>query len=113
MNSSAKTNCCLICSILTALSDVNCCSEHLKLLSTVIPSKLSTPLCCIMSSTNSDWNESESCSRPGHSTSNKRHRFSSSSSSESQNENRKRSKHIESVVRISLNKEISNDIPFF
>ena len=37
---SSRTYCCLICSILPSLSDVNCCDKHLALLTNPLPSHI-------------------------------------------------------------------------
>jgi len=36
----SKRNCCLICSILSSLSNINCCQKHLALLTTVSPTQV-------------------------------------------------------------------------
>jgi hypothetical protein len=45
INESSKENRCLICSISPSLSNVNCCSKHLKLLNTKLPKRMD----CMMS----------------------------------------------------------------
>ncbi|CAF1043573.1 unnamed protein product [Rotaria sp. Silwood1] len=83
MSSTPKINCCLICSILSSLSNVNCCPKHLTLLNKTLSSNLSTPIIYMMPSTMNDWPKLDCHCRSHCSKSKRRHRSSSSSSSSS------------------------------
>ncbi|CAF1166387.1 unnamed protein product [Adineta ricciae] len=50
-NQSSPTTCCLVCSILPALSDVNCCQAHQTLLKTTIPLRVSRKIRDVLSTT--------------------------------------------------------------
>ena len=96
----SKIKCCLVCSVLPALSNINCCSKHLTLLTTTYPSTLPAKIVYMMPST------VNRCSRLGchgqsHCSKSKRqHRSSSSSSSSSSSQKKKRSMAVKLSVRI-------------
>ncbi|CAF2432764.1 unnamed protein product [Rotaria sp. Silwood2] len=104
MNSTPKISCCLICSILSSLSNINCCPKHLTLLNKTLSSNLSTPIIYMMPSTVNDWSKLD-CHCRSHCSKSKRRRRSrssssssslSSSSSKSRQQKRKQSKTIQS-----------------
>ena len=106
---SLKENCCLICSILPTLSNVNCCPKHLKLLSKTLPSLYPSPVVYMMRPTDKNWPKLECYYSSNCSKSKRRHlspsSSSSSSSSSSQRRQKKRSVVVQSSVRIILNSE--------
>jgi hypothetical protein len=88
---SPEVKCCLICSVLPALSNINCCPQHLALLTKTFPSALPAQIIYMMPPTvNSECHCQSHCSRS------KRQDRSRSSSSRK----RKRSVSVESSVRI-------------
>jgi hypothetical protein len=107
---------CLICSILPSLSNVNCCSKHLELLTTSLPA----PIVCTMLPQVHDWLGLECHCRSYCSKSKRTHRFRSlslsSSSSKSRCQRKKRPITLSSLVRILLNikkkQEILNHVLF-
>ncbi len=66
------SNCCLICSILSSLSNTNCCQKHLNLLAETSPTKI-IPM---LSSQVKNWSHSKEKHRY-HSLSNKSKRLTS------------------------------------
>lgn len=82
-NQLLKMNCCLICSILSSLSNVNCCQKHLTLLTTPISQQVPAQIVYMMHPAVTNWPKLECHCRLHSSKSRKRHRSSSSSSSSS------------------------------
>ncbi len=97
---SPELKCCLICSVLPALSNINCCPKHLALLTKTFPSALPAQIIYMMPPTvNSECHCQSHCSR-----SKRQDRSRSSSSSfHSSSRKKKRSVTVESSVRILWN----------
>ena len=80
INTSSNIDCCFICSVLSSLSKVNCCSKHLALLNPIPPVDLSYT--SQMSAAVRDWSQPRYSDRP-YCLNWKRHRQLNSSSSSS------------------------------
>jgi hypothetical protein len=105
-DTSSERNCCLICSILSSLSSINCCRKHLALLTTA-------QVVYMMPSEVGKWPKLKCHCRPHGSKFKERHRSCSSSSSSllssiSPHRRNKQSVPIQSFVRILLNIERRN-----
>jgi hypothetical protein len=97
-HTSSDRNCCLICSISSSLSNINCCKKHLQLLTTKVPAKV----VYMMPSAVDNWSKSKRHHRSDSSSS-------SSSSTKPQHRRKKRSVTVLSSVRI-LKNEIFNNV---
>jgi len=107
---SSKINCCLICSILSSLSNINCCAKHLGLLTT----SLSSPIVYTIPPQVSNWPKFD-CHCRSHCLKSKRtdrFRSLSLSSLKSQYRRKKRSVTLQSFVRIlfKINKDILSNV---
>ncbi|CAF5203408.1 unnamed protein product, partial [Rotaria magnacalcarata] len=109
MNSSSTiSSCCLICSIVSSLSNVNCCPQHLSLLNRSLPSRLSAPIVYMMPPVENDWPNLE-CHCRSHCSKLKRcHTSCSSNSSTSSKPGRPRKK--QAVAEPSTDAIENNDV---
>lgn len=118
MNSSKNFSCCLICSILSSLSNVNCCSKHLSALHRTMPAGLSTQIVYMMPSNMNEWSQRECqcqshCSKPKRRYRSRSSNSSSSSSPKVQPRRKKRSVVIQSIVRTIYSKDSINSLIFY
>jgi hypothetical protein len=106
-NEPSKPTCCLVCSISSALSNVNCCPEHLAILTGILPAGLPAQIVYMMPPVASEWSKLE-CRCRSHCLKSKRRSrslssyslsSSSSCSSTSRHSRKTRLETVESSVR--------------
>ena len=113
---SSARNCCLICSILSSLSNINCCDKHLTLLTTSVPPAIPAQVVYMIPSSVHNWPNGECHCRSYCSKAKKRSRSSSSTSSsfsssllsQSRHRKKKRVVPMQSSVRIYKRELLNN-----